>query len=71
MGVNVASLSVEQEEALSECQAANLLSWHLLSKLEHHFENRLLAIIADGYEYWQPSDHVCTSVVGVKSKLLI
>lgn len=51
MGVNVASLSEEQEEAFSEFQAANLLSWHLQSKLEHHFESRHVAIITDGYEY--------------------
>lgn len=71
MGVNVALLSAEREEAFSEFQAANILSWHLQSKLEHHFESRTAAILTDGYEYRQPSDHVCTSVVGVESKLLI
>lgn len=51
MGVNVVLLSVEQEEAFSEFQAANILSWHLLSKLEHHFESRTVAITTDGYGY--------------------
>lgn len=51
MGVNVALLSAEREEAFSELQAANILSWHLQSKLEHHFESRTAAILTDGYEY--------------------
>lgn len=51
MGVNVALLSVEQEEAFSEFQAANILTWHLQSKLEYHFETRTIAIVTDGYAY--------------------
>lgn len=64
-GVNVALLSAEKEKALLEFQAANLLSWHLQSKISQYFENRHVAIITDGYGHCQPSDHVCTSVVSV------
>lgn len=51
VGINMASLSVEQEEAFSEFQAANLFCWHLWSKLESHFESRHVAILTDGYKY--------------------
>lgn len=44
-------LSTEQEEMFSESQDANLLSWHLQSKLEHHFQGRRVAITTDGCEY--------------------
>lgn len=51
VGVNVASLSVEKEKVLSEFQAANLLSWHLPSKLSQYFERRPDAIMTGGYAY--------------------
>lgn len=70
VGVNVASPSVEKEKVLSEFQAANLLSWHLQSKLSQYFESRPVAIMTDGYEYWQPNCHVCTLVVSIEGKLL-
>lgn len=70
VGVNVASFSEKKEKLLSEFQAANLLIWHLQSKISQYFESRHVPIITDGHKYRQPSDHVCTSVVSVEVKLL-
>lgn len=64
-GVNVALLSAEKENIPLEFQAANLLSWHLQSKISQYFESRHVAIITDGDEHRQPSDHVCTLIVSV------
>lgn len=44
----MASLSAVQEGAFSDLRAANLHSWHLRSKLEHHFESGRAAIVTDG-----------------------
>lgn len=49
--VNVALLSAEKKKVLLEFQAANLLSWHLQSKISQYFESRRVAIITDGYEH--------------------